>query len=371
MKRLALCAAVAGCLVVGPAGVARAQDRDKVTYLDRATRKQAEAEGSIEQESPGGIRIKTRAGVVDIPALDVRQVNYKTKNVSAYEFRQPAAREDRAARASKPAERKKALEEALQGYRELERQVKGEPNPHRYVRFKVVQVMVLLGQEDPRQMDAAVAALKAYKTDFPGGWEVAPCLKLLAKVLEEKGDLEGAGKAYEELVAVPGVPRALKQEGEILVVRMLLRGNKNAEAERRLEALAKAVSEGDPQKPYVAVYLAQSQMAQGNLGRVEGQLRAAIHASADPNLRALAYNHLGDYYRLKNQPEDAFWQYLRVEVMYNQDREENARALYHLRTLFDKVKNDPVRAEQCARKLMGKPFEGTMYQRLAAAEGKK
>jgi hypothetical protein len=371
MKRVALCVAVAGWLVLGLSGVARAQDRDKVTYLDGATRKPAEADGSIEQEGPGGIKVRTRAGVVEIPALDVLQVNYRTKKVSAFDFRQPAAKEDRARRATKPAERKKYLGEALQGYQALDGMVQGEPNPHRYVRFKIAQVMAQLGQDDPARMDAAVAALKAYKTEFPGGWEIAHCLKLLAKVLEDKGDLEGASKAYGELAAVPGVPQALKQESEILVVRMLLRGNQNAEAERKLGALARTMSEGDPKKAYLDVYLAQSQMAQGNLARVEGQLRAAIRASADPNLRALAYNHLGDYYRRKNRPEDAFWQYLRVEVLYNQDREENARALYYLRTLFDKAKNDPVRAEQCARKLMGKPFEGTAYQRRAAAEGKK
>jgi hypothetical protein len=59
-----------------------------------------------------------------------------------------------------------------------------------------------------------------------------------------------------------------------------------------------------------------------------------------------------------------------VDTLYTQDRDEHAKALYHLSTLFDKVKNDRARAKQCADRLKDKQFAGTLYQRRASAEGK-
>ena len=42
----------------------------------------------------------------------------------------------------------------------------------------------------------------------------------------------------------------------------------------------------------------------------------------------------------------AFWEYLRVDVLYNTDRYEHARALFHLSRLFREVKKDGDRADQ-------------------------
>jgi hypothetical protein len=87
-------------------------------------------------------------------------------------------------------------------------------------------------------------------------------------------------------------------------------------------------------------------------------------------VRAAAHNLLGDYYLAKGQPEPAFWEYLYVDTLYTQDRDEHAKALYHLSTLFDKVKRDPARAKQCSERLKDKQFAGTLYQRRAAGESK-
>ena len=79
---------------------------------------------------------------------------------------------------------------------------------------------------------------------------------------------------------------------------------------------------------------------------------------------------MGDYY-LKTTPaqaEEAFWQYLRVDVMYPQDRNEHAKALYHLWKLFDTVKGSKARAEQCYDKLTDKVYAGTDFNRKALTE---
>jgi hypothetical protein len=344
---------------------------DQVGYLEPGTRKEADVRGKIDTEGPAGIRIKTKAGIKDVPSTEIRWVVYDSKKVAALEFRQPLGKQARAVQPdTRPAVRKELLAAALQGYQELDAQVKEEPGAHRFLRFKIAEVMALQGRDDPARMDAAVAALNAYKTEFRTGWEIVPCLKLLAQILEEKGDVEGASAAYADLASVPDLPREIKQESEVLGVRLLLRAGKPADAEAKLKALKSSLAPDDPQRALVDVCLVQSQMAQGRLAQAEADLQAVLRGTTEANVRALAHNLLGDYYRLKKEPENAFWHYLRVDVLYNQDREEHAKALYYLSTLFDQVKNDPVRGEECRARLKGPEFAGTLYQRQAGEEKK-
>jgi hypothetical protein len=64
--------------------------------------------------------------------------------------------------------------------------------------------------------------------------------------------------------------------------------------------------------------------------------------------------------------------HLRVDAPYNEDPEEQAKALYYLRELFDSQKRDPIRAKECARRLQAdKRLAGTVYQRLAAGKDKE
>ena len=125
----------------------------------------------------------------------------------------------------------------------------------------------------------------------------------------------------------------------------MLRINKYSDAESKLKQLASAMSQDDPQRTFVDVYLAQSQMAQDNLSGVEDKLKAAILANQNKDLRTLAHNVLGDYHRIKKEKDLAFWEYLKVDTLYSEDKEEHAKALYYLSQLFDKPKNDPVRSQ--------------------------
>jgi hypothetical protein len=177
-------------------------------------------------------------------------------------------------------------------------------------------------------------------------------------------DNHSAGN-YEELADLPDVPKELKQESEVLVGRLLLRGAKYSDAEKRLEKLSAGMSEGDAQRPFVQAYLAESRIGQNKLDSVEKDLKELIRGTTDSRVRGVAYNLLGDFYTRKGQAEDAFWSYLRVDAMYNEDAEEQAKALYRLTTLFDKVKKDPIRGKECADRLQSKRFNGTTYQKLA------
>jgi hypothetical protein len=368
MKRFATPAALAASFLLASAATVGAQ-QDEVTYYDRAEKKEVRTGGTIEEETTAGIRFKSKGAAKLIPTPDVRSVAYRSDRVPLVDFHSLAGRESRALAIGEKAEsRRKTLAEVLKGYEEMAPKLKDAPAAQRYVQFKIAAVKFQLSRDDPAQLDAATAALGAFKTDHGKTWETVPCLMMLALALEDKGDPESAVRAYRELVALPGLPADLQREAAVLEGKLLLRAQKFADAEKKFQDLLTSSTARDPQEAALLVLRTQSRIGQGKLEGVEEQLRTALQAGDDAAVKAMAYNTLGDYYLKKGEPEDAFWNYLKVDLLYGQDREEQARALYHLARLFESVKSDSVRGQQCLERL--RQLEGTEYQRKAAAGAK-
>jgi hypothetical protein len=367
MLRFLVPAALAVGLLLAVVPMVGAQD--EVTYYDRAEKKEARGVGAIEAETPAGIRLKEKGVVKLIPAVDVRHIAYKNDKVSVLEFRTLGSREDRAlAPVEKAESRRKALAEVLKGYEEMAPKLKDTPAAQRYVQFKIAQAKYYLSRDDASQVEVALRALQAFLADHGKVWETVPALKMLARLQETKGDTDAAVRAYQELAALPDLPADLRRDSAIEEGKLLLRARKLAEAEKRLQALLAGDTSKGPQWAVLQILLTRSQIGQNNLAKAEQQLQTAIAASDDAVVRAMALNTWGDYYFKQGKSEEAFWSYLKVDILYGQEREEQARALYHLAQLFETVKKDPLRSQQCKARL--KQLEGTEYQKLTAGEAK-
>lgn len=367
MKRVTWAVIAAGFLFLGGRLL---WAEDVVYFVDAGTKKETNVRGVIEKETPTSIKLRTKSGVKDVPAEAVTQVVYESKTVDAIAFRTPDKDLTNALREMRPAKKAELLKKALAGFQDLDGKLRDASNIHGYLQYRIAQTTALLARDDPSRLDAAIAALKDYKTNFPAGWEIVPALQLLVQLQEQKGDTAGASQTYSDLAEVPGLPATMKLQSQLHGARLMLRADKFAEAEAKLKQVSATMEANDPQRLFVDVYLAQTRMKRGDLGDVEAKLKAAVAASKDNTLLALAYNSLGDYYLLKKQPDEAFWNYLRVEMRYTDDKEEEAKALYYLAQLFDRPRNDLERSDQCRAKLKSPQFDGTLYQRKAASEKK-
>lgn len=363
MKRIALAAGLAACLGLFAAPWVRADDT--IIRHDPKGGKDVVLSGVIQAETPAGIKVKAGKEPQDIPPDQIVHISYNLKAVGEIEFDTPYAKEQDAL-ALTGADRKTKLAEALTLYQDLEKKVKESPNAQRYIDYRIAMLKVEQAQDDSTKADEAVTALNAYRTSNGGGWEIVPATKAAAKLLEDKGDQAGAREAYKALADNPDVPEDVRLAMNLLVARMLVREKKFADAEQTLKGAAAGLKPDDPQRAYVNVALASTQVAQGRLKEAEQPLRDAIKNPGDDNLKALAYNALGDYYQQSKQPEEAFWDYLRVDTLYPQDREEHARALYNLWKLFDSVRGDAARSRECLEKLKG--LTGTDYAARAEKE---
>jgi hypothetical protein len=349
-----------------------AKERDTVYFRRSDNKKDEVVTGTIQTESPAGIKLRTDKGEsLEIPVLQIRAVDYGA-GIDVVGKADYHAGDSKLARALlEPAGKKRAegLESALLAFRELANNngLRSISTVNRYLQFRIAQTLALLAQDNPSRRDAAFTALNDSKTAFSSGWEIVPALQLLAALQEDKGDIQAASKTYSDLSELPGIAPAMKLPAQLKSARLLMRVPKLREAEKKLNQLQTAMPADDPQRAFVEVYLIQSRIAQkGNLAGIETKLNQVLRAATDGSLRGLVHNALGDYHRAKGDDAQAFWEYCKVDMLYNQDKEEHAKALYYLSQLFDKPpRNDPARAEEVLKRLKSSQFDGTLYQRLA------
>jgi len=375
MKRLiASLVLLAGLVILGqtqPVWAQQGTPKDTVDYIDAATKKEVKIVGIIKEESPAGIKIEEGKALKMVPALTITQVTYKNAKVSPLDFRAAFTKEKRAVESTKPADQKTQLKVALSEFQSLAGLLKDTPNASRYIQFKIAQVKLRLAEADPEnqaQAKSALVALNDFKDNHFDGWQIVPCLKLLAELHEKQGDLDSARKAYESLVTIPDAPKDIKEEGELMIAQMLVRGKKYDEAERKLQTLYQTMPKDDPKRGLVQLYLIEARLVQGKLDQVEPALKAALAGAVDPAVKAAAHNFMGDYFRARKQDDEAFWQYLRVDALYADDKAEHAKALYHLWKLYESVKANPQRAQQCFDRLTDKAYPGPEFKRKALAE---
>jgi len=354
MKRvLTLVVLLVGCWVASPRLALAQLALDTVDYIDPKTKKQTTVGGEIVQETPAGIKIKEGKVIRSIPALAIKEIIYHS-NVDRITFRKGFTAEFKALKSDKAPERAALLAEALQEFQNLARAVRDSPNAHRYVQYKIAQTKVRLAQAERYNkalMAEALASLTAYKDEFRGGWEIVPCLTLLAKLHEEQGEPAKARKAYEAILLLSDAPLEIRQQSDLRVAQMMLHSKDYREAEKKLNNLASSFSAEDPRKALVQVYLIETRIAQNKLDNVEATLKSALQANSDPRIKAAAHNLLGDYFRVKKQDEEALWQYLMVDALYTQDRVEHAKALSNIAKLFESIKGNKARGQQYLDKL--------------------
>jgi tetratricopeptide (TPR) repeat protein len=370
MKKYLLAAALffAFCIVADrPANA-----QEIVYYLLPDTRKEGELTGKIKAESAGGVTITVGKQDKVVPALDIIQVAYKTAKTGLSDYRTPYGSLNKAMDPkTKAADRRDLFAKALDGFAALAATDLGDsPSAARYVRYRIADVQYRMAMDDVSQRGKAIAALEEYATANPGGWEILPALQNLGRLHEDAGDLEKARIALERISDLPDVPKDIKRAGDSAVSQMLMRAKIYDKAEDRLNTLLASLPPGDPQRASTQIYLVQAQIAQKKGKDAEKQLKDAITASNDPLLRGIAYNVLGDLYRENRQTEEAFWAYLRVDTMYNQDAAQHAKAIYYLSDLLKEKKfgdrtGDPIRAKSYREKLQDKRFADTEYPKLA------
>lgn len=332
MKSLTPMAAVSLVLAIA-SSAALAQDR--VTYRDRAAKGPQVASGRIESESLAGIKI----GAKLVNAADVLDVQYDLPGAIKLDYPRAVAAEGRSPTEAIPLYEALLRTPSVQNHKTLKRQIE----------FKIAMLAAARAEESPEQLQKAITAVAKCKKDHPDSWQLVPLTRMLARLNldKEPPNTEAARVAFEELAATQGAPQELKNECAFQVIDLLLADGKIDDARQKLSSLP-------ANEPRTRVYQIGCQASVDKIADAAKQLEELIDKSADRPLKAAAYNMLGDIYRRDAKTKkDALYAYLWVDVVYNDDPTELAKAYSRLAELFNELK-DEERAKKYRDKLRGR-----------------
>lgn len=311
------------------ASPATAQDR--VTYRDRSAKGSQTVSGKIDSESLAGIKIASRT----IPIADVIDVQYDVPGAIKLEYPRAIAAEGRS-----PAEAVAIYEGLLKAP-----SVQNNLAIRRHIEYRIAMLTAARADEGRDHAQKAIAALTKFKADHHDAWQLLPLTRMLARLDldREPPDFDAARKAYDDLASAPGAPPEIKQECAFQAIDLLLLAGKRDEAMQKAAALPGS-------DPRAKVYQIGCQSGPD----AAKQLEEMIDKTSDRGVKATAYNMLGDVYRRDPKTKkDALYAYLWVDVVYNDDPAEVAKADGRLATLFGELKDED-RAKKYRDKVRGK-----------------
>lgn len=359
-------AAVASAIFLALAALLPAARADDV-YL-RTDKDKPAYTGTIKQESPLGIKLKTAKAELDIPADDIRDILYTIEPtaVMVNQYRPGTKAEQAALVATDKMVRAKLLKEALQFYTQTLKMMKADqPSAQRHLEYKLALLRWQMAQESGQQdaVNQATAGLADFRKKNPDAWQTGQCLKMLALLYQQRKQWPEAEDTLKELAQSSGAGE-YRLDAELGVFDALTQQGRYADAQAGLQALAAKQPKGSVANLRARLVLAESLAHAKKFDEARKIAADVLAETKDKILRGRAYNTLGICDVLAGQWREASWNFLWVDLIYNQDKGERARALYYLAIAFEEM-GDPDRAREWRSALAATMYQGTRYQAWA------
>ncbi|MHB8866674.1 MAG: hypothetical protein ACYC6N_30305 [Pirellulaceae bacterium] len=212
---------------------------------------------------------------------------------------------------------------------------------------------------------AAVRALRAFieRPDNAQSYHYYAAIELLGDLAVALASFDNGIKYYSQLSEAPWPDTQMK--GAVLEGNALLSSQRYAEALAKFDAvLAAGVDDARAREQKLLATLGRA-VCLAATGKPEEGVALVMkivheHDSREkPGLFAKAYNALGTCYLKANQPQDALLAFLHVDLLFNQDPDAHAEALFYLSSLWRDA-NKSERALQ-ARSLLESRYAGSPW----------
>lgn len=332
-------------LIGGVAGQALVFGQDKVERRDKKSGSVI-VSGKILEENAGGVRVKAQGlGKEEtIPSNEIIRMTYA-------DFPIGVSTAISRLNADETARNYPALLKGYEGVQAMPELKTAGPNARRYIDYRVATLRAATAEGD-EQTKAAEKGLSDFIAAHPESWEYPHAARQLARLQADTGDYGGATKTFETLEKAPGVPAEFKDEAAAALIDVAFQSDNLKLGKERVERVLADPKASAGLKERAAMYqlgLAAAEPGADVTAAVK-KIEEAIAKAADPSLKALGYNVLGDVYLAKDKKRDAMWSYLWVDVVYNQDRGEQLKAMTRLMKIFD-AEGDKEKAQLYKEKL--------------------
>ncbi len=323
--------------------------------------KAGKAKGVIASESAKGIVMKNgdKYGAEDIEDI-LYDLPASTPVIAGISYGNGFKAERAWQAATDPKKRASAYNDAVEKYEKAVAEIT-DKRAKAHLEFKLGYLKGKKALEDSSDPKNAIARLRAYVTGNTNSWQITRAVVLLSKLQTESKDFNGAAETYALLLKLD-VSEDVKNDARLQGALAHIQNDQFAAAEAKLAELMKTLPPGT--RAYGRAMMAQAECLIAANKSAEGieLMKKAIKESDDKSFRAVAYNALGTHYYKAEQHKEARWEFLWVDVVYNQDKNEHARALYYLGHVFEKL-GELDKSAQCRATLLDPGFAGTEYQR--------
>jgi len=239
------------------------------------------------------------------------------------------------------------------------------PKAKRYAGFREVMLSVKdndqkVGDDFKKNAPALAAKCLAYANEQKASWESWIVARTAARIFCELGDLKAATASARVLTSSTGLSAELKVEAKFLELAYMFREGDYAGA-RLLQADVQKEAANPGQADRARMYeaglkalppkpAAEGMEVPAKPVEAIAALEKLLNDTKDPMARSCGYAILGEVYMVHKLTRDAMWSYLWVDAVYNQDREEQVKAMSRLIEIFELLKEKD-RAEQFAERL--------------------
>lgn len=233
-------------------------------------------------------------------------------------------------------------DKARAGYEAMREKYKSAAPPRfkQWVKFRIA-VTTARGADDTavdqgwkEKAEAGLKLLTEYMADHPGGWESWYATRHAARINYELGQYEAASRLWQKQAKATDITPDLKVEAAYQEADALMRAGRFPEAEARAEGAMKDAAAGTPKERLKLIAMAAKAATASDPSAGVPALEAEIGKTKDAAVRATGYAMVGELYLAAKKPRDAMWSILTVEVVYNQDREEVAKAQARLTEVY-------------------------------------
>ena len=229
---------------------------------------------------------------------------------------------------------------AADQYVEAQADLNDKPLVLQAAQFGEARSLARLALNESAETDKAIGRLDAFRKAHPQSRHHYPLHELLGRLYFAKNDYTQAAEAFDELAKAPWPDAQLR--AALYQGRMLKAQKKLDEALARLDKIAAAQAESAELQLIQAEALLEKAGCFRAQNRRDQEIEALQQAlartpsNANP-LQAEAYIALGDALQAAQKPKDALMAYLHVDLMFPQDKELHARALYNLTLLWTQL----------------------------------
>lgn len=193
---------------------------------------------------------------------------------------------------------------------------------------------------DQAKLDAAIKGLEDFKTAHRDHFRYYELHEHLGKLYAAKGDTPKATSTFGEMKSAPY--NDFKMAAQILSADVLYASGDVAGAQREYSAIANSTT-STPQeanrKNEARLGLALCQIKQGSPAEAV-KIAESVIEETDPdqsNVQAQAFLRKGDALVALEKQQQAVIAYLSVDLLFGNEPEQHAEALYHLSSLWSQV----------------------------------